>query len=178
MRAARHGVGRGVGTKLSGWTRRRADTQFCQPSARPPRRSLPRLSPETTPTPHPLPIRSRPAQPPPTACSRGTAPRRSPHRHARDADNDQHRRAEVAGSIQMSKPGSIGVSAEGGIQTWCSGSGRADLGGIRRPISQGTSTRSGIDVLRVLLSTSGVRRLHSRRKTGGERILGVPTRCA
>ena len=115
MRAARHGVGRGVGTKLSGWTRRRADTQFCQPSARPPRRSLPWLSPETTPTPHPLPIRSRPAQPPPTACSRGTAPRRSPHRHARDADNDQHRRAEVAGSIQMSKPGSIGVSAEGRV---------------------------------------------------------------
>ncbi len=112
MRAARHGVGRGVGTKLPGWARRRADPQFCQPSARPPRRSLPRLSPKATATPHPLPIRSRPAQPPPTACSRATAPRRSPHRHATEADNDHHGRTEVAGSIQMSKPGSIGVSAE------------------------------------------------------------------
>jgi hypothetical protein len=44
--------------------------------------------------------------------TRAAAAPRPTHQHATEADNDHHGRTEVAGSIQMSKPGSIRVSAE------------------------------------------------------------------
>jgi len=69
MRAVRHGVGRGVGTKLSGSVRRRADPQFWQARDGLPRRSQRRLPPEPAAT--SLPIIA------PATCAHANAPARA-----------------------------------------------------------------------------------------------------
>jgi len=117
MRAARHDVGRGGGTKLSGSVRRRADPQFWQVSARSPKRSRPRLSleaaaaftAETASALDHVPAGAHAAAP--------HGPQAHRHRERRGgagqpATTIGYGRNEVTGSTQMSKSGSIRVSAE------------------------------------------------------------------
>ena len=113
MRAVRHGVERGVGTKLPGSVRRRADPQFCQADAGLPTDAapvIPRGSSDTIDVASaPDHADTRAVQMPPPRHNDGLAP--AQRRGGTASDNNRNGKTEIRGSAQTSKPGSIRVSA-------------------------------------------------------------------